>query len=77
MTFVNQFLAQVDEDEIYLSFGVLSPPVIVGEADEVQRQMQDLSFVAIKPVAKFVLTRRRLAELQDVLEKIAELFDTE
>jgi hypothetical protein len=73
---VNQFILQVDQGEIFLMAGTLTPPVILGEKlDDIRRQVDSIGFVPIRAVARFGLTRRRLTELIKLLERGVEMYD--
>lgn len=72
----NQFLVQFDKDTLFLSVGQTAPPAILGTPEEQFEQLKALSFVAVKTIGRFSLTRRNVAELIDVLTKVATAFDT-
>lgn len=72
----NQFLGQVQQDEIILSFGTLVQPPIVGATLEERReQILRISYVPVRPLARMTLTRRRVEELQTMLRDTLEIFD--
>jgi hypothetical protein len=65
----NQFVAQVEHGEIFLTVGQLTPPAIMGATEEERRQqVENLSYVAVKPVARLAMTPSRLRELISVLD---------
>jgi hypothetical protein len=70
IAFVNQFLAQIgQQDEVLLTFGQLTPPALMGEPEQIQKQIEQLSFVTTKAVARIGLTRTGLEELIRVLQE--------
>jgi hypothetical protein len=74
----NHFLLQVHEGEIFLSAGTLTPPVVLGnDPEDLRRQIDAVSFVPVKTVARFSLNRRRLGELITLLDDGAKKYDDE
>ena len=73
--FANQFLAQIDQQEIVLTFGQLTPPVLLGSPEQRAQQVERLGFIPVKTVARFGMTRARLEELIGVLQTTARNFD--
>ncbi len=71
---VNQFLVQVDGDEIYLTIGTMTPPALIGDTPEdLQAQALKIGYVPIRTVAKLSLSPRRLRELRGLLERGIEM----
>ncbi len=67
--FANQFIAQIDRGEIFLTVGQLVPPPIMGATEEERREMaENVQFVPVKPVARIAFTPGRLSELISILE---------
>jgi hypothetical protein len=75
----NQLLVQVEfagdePDAVLLTVGHASPPVITGSPEEQSRQIQGIEEIAIRPIIRISLTKRRLREwstlLQDTLSKL-------
>ena len=67
--FVNQFLGVVHPNEIFLTLGTLVPPAIIGDSvEERRKQVENLPFVPIKPIARVALTPARLEEMIRVLQ---------
>jgi hypothetical protein len=65
----NQFVAQVDKGEVFLTVGQLVPPAILGATPEERRQQaENIQFVPVKPIARIAMTPTRLRELISVLE---------
>ncbi len=76
--FANQFVAQVERGEIFLTVGQLVPPAILGNTDEERRQqLESLSYVPIKPVARIAFTPDRLQELSSILEITKQNYETQ
>jgi hypothetical protein len=73
--FANQFLGQVEQQEIVLTFGQLTPPVLLGPPERRVQQVERLGYVPVKTVARFAMTRARLEELIGVLQETARNFD--
>ncbi len=71
----NQFLVQFEKDLFFVSVGQLTPPAILGTPEERYAQAKGLSFVPVKTVARFSLTRRNVEELIGVLKEMATNFD--
>jgi hypothetical protein len=66
---VNQFLGQFQDNEFILTFGQFAPPALIGTEKERREQVKEISFVPVKALARFTLTRSRLEELIGVLEE--------
>ncbi len=66
--FANQFVAQVDRGEVFLTIGQLVPPAIIGSGEEAREQAERIQYVPVKPVARIALTPTRLLELIEVLQ---------
>jgi len=66
---VNQFLGQVvAPDEIVVTVGHFSPPVVLGSAEQQAEQLRNTPFVQVRPVSRFGLTPSRLRELVTILQ---------
>ena len=66
--FANQFVIQHEKNEFVLTVGQLQPPILLGTPEERKEQAKKLTYVPIRVVARFGLTRQRLAELIEVLQ---------
>jgi hypothetical protein len=75
--FANQFLGQVQQQEIVLSFGQVTPPVLLGSPEQLAQQVRRLGFIPVKTVARFSMTRARLEELIGVLQATVRNFDAQ
>ena len=71
----NQFVAQHEQDEIFLTIGQLQPPVLLGTDEERLEQARTLSFLPVNTVARLTLTRARLGELIEILQTHAAKYD--
>lgn len=66
--FVNQFVGVVQPNEVFLTFGAIVPPAILGATEEERKQQaESIQFVQVKPIARLGLTPERLQELIKVL----------
>lgn len=72
----NQLVAQIAaREEIILSFGHVSPPVILGDPEMRRTQLSQMPYVPITPLARFSLTREKLQEFVDVLAAHVRSYD--
>jgi hypothetical protein len=68
--FANQALIQhVVRDEFVLSFGQVTPPVLLGSQEAQEQQLGSVGFVPVKPIARVSFNRQRLQELISVLQE--------
>lgn len=72
---VNQFLGQSEQEEIVLSIGQMTPPVLMGTREQIIEQARQVSYVPVRTVARLGLTRGRLQELMDVLQQTLANYD--
>jgi len=72
---VNQFLGQVHSGEIFLTLGVVAPPILLGV--EAEAGLPRLTYVPARPVARLALTPERLDELVRVLQRVRQMYDSE
>ena len=73
--FANQFVIQHEKNEFILTVGQLQPPILVGAPEERKEQAKKLTYVPIRVVGRFGLTRQRLAELIEVLQSNLRTYD--
>ena len=73
--FANQFVIQHEKNEFVLTVGQLQPPILLGSPEERKEQAKKLTYVPIKVVARFGLTRQRVAELIEVLQSNLRRYD--
>lgn len=76
--FVNQFVAVVQPNEVFLTIGTLTPPAIMGDSIEERReQAESIQFVQVKPVARIAFTPERLQELIGILNQTLQNYETQ
>lgn len=73
--FANQFIIQHNQDEFILTIGQMVPPPIVGPLEQREEQIEQIDFVAVKPLARIAFTYSRLMELGQALEGHREQYD--
>ncbi len=61
--FTNQFLIQHWEDAFVITAGQLVPPPVTGTPQEQEEEIEQISYVPLKPVVRLGLTRARVEEL--------------
>lgn len=67
--FLNQFIAQVDRGEVFLTLGQVVPPPILGQSEEERRQQaESIEYVPVKPVVRLGFTPARLQEFIQILQ---------
>ena len=65
--FANHMVVQSDENTTYLSFFTLQPPLMIGDQDEVEKQINELDEVPAHMVAQVVIPRDRLQNFVDAM----------
>jgi len=75
VVFANQFLIQHQPDEFVLTVGQLVPPPLLGTDEEKREQLARVSYVPIRVIGRYGLTRRRIEELIAVLQENLERHD--
>ncbi|WP_055625408.1 hypothetical protein [Streptomyces sp. JHA19] len=73
----NQVLTQVDSDHVFLSFGTATPPVLMGNEEQVRDQAKRINYVPVKGITRLAISRRHLGELIEVLQRTADKFDAQ
>lgn len=73
--FANEFVIQHNKNEFVLTVGQLQPPILLGSPEERKEQAKKLTYVPIRVVARFGLTRQRLAELIEALQSNLRNYD--
>lgn len=68
----NYFLLQYDHGEFVLTVAQVSPPVLLGD-DQAERA-KSLESVAVRPVARVVVSRAKLQALADIIRQQLEKF---
>jgi hypothetical protein len=70
IVFANQMLKQhVGRTEFDLAFGPVTPPGVLGDDELKARQLEEIAFVGVRPIARVSLNRQRLQELIRVLQE--------
>lgn len=65
--YANNFVIQTYEGDSILTIGQLSPPLLLGSDEERLRQVDQVSYVPVKVIARLSLSRARIQELLEVL----------
>ena len=68
LLYANQFVIAHLGQEFILSIGQVAPPLLLGTPEQQHEQAKQLSFVPIKTVARFAMTRERLDQLIKLLQ---------
>jgi hypothetical protein len=66
---VNHFASQFDESLFYVSFGLATPPLLVGTPEERRKQAELIDVVPIETLARVALTPKAMGQLIDVLQR--------
>lgn len=73
---MNQSLVVIHEGDIVLTLGMMAPPVIrTGSAEEDIERIRQTGYVPIRTLGKFALSRRRLEELANAVQRGIEIYD--
>lgn len=67
--YANQFVVTHNGQEFILVVGQITPPLLLGTPEQQAEQAKLLSFVPIKTVARFAMTRERMEQLIKVLQE--------
>jgi hypothetical protein len=73
--FANQFLSQVYEGNVVLTFGQAGPPLCSALPSSRQRRHRRSSSCRIRTLARFAVSPRSLRELADALRTTVEALD--
>ena len=75
--FVNSFVGQVEVEQgvFFLTIGQMVPPALIGTPEERAEQLEQVSYVPVKPVARLALTRERLEYLVQILHTNLDQYD--
>lgn len=66
---VNQFISQFQDDLFVVSFGLVTPPPLLGTPEQRHEQASRLGFVPISAIARLAFTEERLEHLISVLSE--------
>lgn len=76
LVLVNQVLGQVGQQgEVILTFGQLTPPLLLGTPEQQAEQANEIPFVSVKSVARLALTKEGLDDLIRVLRITQENYE--
>jgi hypothetical protein len=71
--FANQFVSVVQANEIFLTIGSVVPPAILGSTvEERKAEVERITYVPVKPIARLGLTPAGLKQLIEVLQTTLE-----
>src|SRR5215210_6976265 len=73
--FANQFVVQIEEEEILLVVGQMSPPVLIGTPAQQAEQAKGVPFVPIQVVARYGMTVHRARQLAELLSRQIKRFE--
>lgn len=71
----SHFISQFHEDLFVVSFGMVSPPVLLGTPEERAEQARAIDYVPVRPVARLGLTRATMERLIGILNENLGRFD--
>jgi hypothetical protein len=67
--FANAFVALPGPNAIFLSFGSVVPPAVIGETqEEREAHLRSIPYVAVKPIVRLAIAPKGLDELIATLE---------
>jgi hypothetical protein len=66
----NQLIVQHHEGEFILTFGHLTPPLLMGTPEENAAQAKTIPYVAVKVVAKMSSTPAKVGEFIEAMQKV-------
>lgn len=66
----NQMVIQHSaRDEFILTFGMATPPIVLGDEEQRREELERVTYVPVTPVARVAFTRQRLQALITVLQE--------
>ena len=73
----NQYLVTLDpaNDTMYLMVGLVMPPPLMGTTEEIQNQLREQSYLPVRTLGRFALTRQSAGELANVLHESLSRYD--
>lgn len=75
LIYANQFVVSHGAGEIFVYIGSITPPLILGTPEEQFNQLQAITEVPAKPVARLALSLDRLRELVNLLQDHLKLIE--
>jgi hypothetical protein len=70
--YATHVVVQSAESETFISFFQAQPPIIVGETDERQRQLDAIASISVRCVAKVIVAPKKLLEMISLLQGIVD-----
>ncbi len=71
----NQFFGQVHDGEIYLTVGVVTPPLLPADEAEAFARLTEMTYVPVRPIVRLALTKPRLDEVIGVLQEVQQMYE--
>lgn len=72
--YATNFLVQKGENEWYLSFFQISPPIVFGSEKDIEKQLKAIPKIPAKCVAGLILSQAGLISLTDLLNRTIDRF---
>lgn len=66
--FANQMIVQADETDFFLSFYEIVPPIAMGDEEEQKKQLQSMSAVQARCVARIVINADRMEKFAEAIQ---------
>ena len=60
-------IQHVGENEFVVTFGELTPPLLLGTVEQRREQLEQLSYVPVRPIVRLGLNRTHMQQLVDAL----------
>lgn len=70
LTYVNAFIGQVNNGEVFLTIGSVVPPPLLGTPEQIREQAVRAGVVPIRPVARMAMSVAKLEELVTMLHQV-------
>jgi hypothetical protein len=73
--FANQIIAQVNSGEVFLTFGQVAPPAVLGTPAEQRQQVEEIKAmgsIPVRTVARLSMTPAKLLDLVRILNEVVE-----
>ncbi len=73
LLYSDQFIVQYHEGTFIMSIGQSVPPAFIGTQEEREQQLEQITYVPVKPVARVAFTPAKLDALIDALHQTRDL----
>jgi hypothetical protein len=73
--FANQFLVQVNEEEVIITVGQVSPPIVLGTAEQQMEAMQAVEVVPVRVASRIAMTGNTFRKLLRAMTAVNERYD--